>query len=211
MGIFSRRPKTSTSPYACEQAMESTSSFGSISCTPGAASRAFLPLTDEPESTDSTLSAASYSNYNLSALLASGPPSPSPDSRARTRSRSRPRLHAFASHHNLSAAAMGTHPRNPPPLPSLPAYSHSASYSQQRPPTAFTYHYVPTKSTPNLVQPGFLAHAPSQVGSSPNANANASRSRGLGGNKEASASRVSLAKASAGRSLARVPSLWKSK
>jgi hypothetical protein len=64
-------------------------------------------------------------------------------------------------------------------------------------------HYLPARSTPNLLH---LQQRPAHpLGT---ATANASRIR-LGGNKEASASRVSLA--SAGRSLARVPSLWKRK
>lgn len=206
MGIFSRRIKVAhNSPYGLEEAIESTSSFGSISCTPGATSRLNL-FYDEPQ----PLSAASSSSNHLP-FGASLPPSPSSSFRPPRR------LHASVSHHNLNQSLSGLHPRPPPPLPSLPPHSHSLSHShsyQPRPPTS--YHYVPTKSTPNLLQSALppLPPSPPRSGlTSINTASRASLRRNtVRGNKEASASRVSLANvASAGRTLARVPSIWKSK
>ncbi|BEI79686.1 hypothetical protein CcaverHIS002_0102150 [Cutaneotrichosporon cavernicola] len=184
MGFFRRKnSRSSTSPYACEAAIESTSSFGSISHTP-AMSRAHLPLIEEPSSAVSSLSSGSYAAHSPTL----GMPQPA--------GRHRPRLHPSASTHNLYTTAA-------PPLPSLPAHYHSQSLSfghgyytpTSSPMSPPTPHYLPARSTPNLLQP-----RPS------NSAANTNR---LGGNKEASASRVSLA--SAGRSLARVPTLWKRK
>lgn len=181
MGLFRRKNTPTTSPYACEAAIESTSSFGSISHTP-AMSRAHLPLTEEPDSV-SSLSSASYAHLP-SNLGVSG------------NGRRRPRLHTSASAHNLYSA-------DAPPLPSLPAHYHSQSLSYSygylaSPPVSppSVPHYVLARSTPNLLQQPM----PNAAGSSPTR---------LGNNKDASASRVSLA--SAGRSLARVPSLWKQK
>ncbi|CAK9785390.1 hypothetical protein CC85DRAFT_284541 [Cutaneotrichosporon oleaginosum] len=198
MGLFSRRKtSSSTSPYACEAAIESTSSFGSISHTP-AMSRAHLPLTEEPESALSSISTGSYAAYAASTTQLGMPPATP---------RRRPRLHPSASSHNLHStspysSSYGSPYSSAPPLPSLPAHYHSQSISYSSAPLSSppipstSSHYLLARSTPNLLQ--------MQQRPPPSA-----APRRLGSNKEASASRVSLA--SAGRSLARVPSLWKRK